>query len=91
MESVQKENSFQVSRSRESDRRMPLQSEEEPSSAPQTGAPQTGAPQTAIAPAGRLLFGLALMSYAFWLLHSFAIRDAFSAVRQLLLKSGLNR
>jgi len=41
-------------------------------------------------PAGRLLFAVALTSYAFWFLHSFAIRNSFSAVRQLLLKSGLN-
>jgi hypothetical protein len=45
--------------------------------------------KTANAPAGRLLFALALTSYLFWLLHSFAIRNSFSAIRHLLLKSGL--
>jgi hypothetical protein len=37
---------------------------------------------------GKLLFTLALTSYAFWLLHSFAIRSSFTAVRHLLLKYG---
>jgi predicted membrane protein len=43
----------------------------------------------AVAPAGKLLFALALTSYVFWLLHSFAIRTSFTAVHGLLLKSGL--
>jgi hypothetical protein len=43
----------------------------------------------AIAPGGTLLFAITLVSYAFWLLHSFAIRNSFSAVRAFLLKSGL--
>jgi len=58
---------------------MQSQSKEEPISAR----------RIAIAPAGKLLFALALTSYAFWLLHSFAVRNSFSAVHQLLLKSGL--
>jgi hypothetical protein len=38
---------------------------------------------------GKFLFVLALSSYAFWLLHSFAVRSSFVAVRNLLLKHGL--
>lgn len=39
--------------------------------------------------AGKLLFVICWASYLFWLLHSFAIRTSFSAIRHLLLKSGL--
>jgi hypothetical protein len=57
---------------------------------PQSQNKPTSNQQTSIVPAGRLLVALAVMSYAFWLLHSFAIRNSLSAIHQLLSKSGLN-
>jgi hypothetical protein len=57
---------------------------------PQSKETSIRSAETAILPAGRLLFALTLTSYAFWLVHSFAIRNSFRAVSQLLLKSQIN-
>jgi membrane glycosyltransferase len=35
---------------------------------------------------GRSLFGVALASYVFWLLHSFAVRTSLIAIRQIFSK-----